>query len=307
MRLLFWMPVFLLICSSVLSVSAQRELNPFDLQPRLGQAVDSSAAPGEQLGNPFDIHVPPPPPVEVAPTSPTGEEIPPEKVETILLDDAYRRFLFVTVFVSLVVLTILITLFRSIAQKSYRAFTNDNMLNQIHRDQGAIVAWPYLLFYLYFFFNLGLFIFLVCHHYGIDPGSTYLQSLLLFTGGAIAAFGVKHLLLKIVEYVFSAEKEVKAYSFTIVVFSIVLGLALVPFILLLAYGPENLRQAFIYAAFAMIALVYAFRSIRGFLLSVRLLGVHKFHFLLYICTVEIAPVLLLVKVLLLQTEGGFAN
>ena len=53
-------------------------------------------------------------------------------------------------------------------------------------------------------------------------------------------------------------------------------------------------------ALPMSGLTYIFRSLRGLFVAGRFLAFHKFHFLLYICTVEIAPVLILIKLIFKQ-------
>ena len=64
---------------------------------------------------------------------------------------------------------------------------------------------------------------------------------------------------------------------------------------LFAYGPDSLKMPILYLIFAVIAGVYLFMFLRSLFSAGRFLSFHKFHFLLYICTVEIAPVLILVR------------
>jgi hypothetical protein len=120
-------------------------------------------------------------------------------------------------------------------------------------------------------------------------------------GGISLIFILKHILLKIVGAIFPIEKELGTYSFTIIVFQIILGIALLPFMIFIAYGTEELIPYAIYGAFIMIGIFYIYRSLRGLFIGNRFLAYHKFHFLLYICTVEIAPLVVLLKVLL---SGG---
>lgn len=211
----------------------------------------------------------------------------------------YSRFLFTVVILLFLLLVILVTLFRSIPGRVYRAFLNDNLLSQLHREQGSIVSPPYFLFYLFFFFNAGFFLYLLAWHYQIPVLAKHWLSFLALSGGLAALFAGKHLLMKILEAVLPAKKELRLYSFTIIIFSIALGILLIPFNLLIAYGPAEAVPGVIVLALAMLGLVLGFRLVRGIFIGGRILASHLFHFLLYICTVEIAPVLIIAKAVML--------
>ena len=281
---------------SIATLAGQSSSSPFDLVPRLNleqqEIVEETTAP-TSTGNPFDIVVPVP---EVAPPSPIRDAVLPEDVAP---EESQNRFLFGTLIVMLVLLVVAFSLFRYFIRLSLQAFSNDNMLRQIQRDQGMIIQSPYLFLYLVFFFNAGFFEFLLAQHYGWKlPSDSNWENLLMFVGATTLIFFAKHLLLKLIEFIFPFSKVVKAYSFTIVIFSITLGFALIPINLFLAFGPTESHQVLIYLAFFLIGGIYFFRTLRGFLLSSSYLVTNRFHFLLYICTVEIAPLLILIKLLL---------
>ncbi|MCB0639495.1 MAG: DUF4271 domain-containing protein, partial [Lewinella sp.] len=111
----------------------------------------------------------------------------------------------------------------------------------------------------------------------------------LFTG--------KHLLLAILGAIFPFRAEVKRYSFTIMVFSYLLGVVLAPACFLISYAPDNWARPLIYVVLGLIVIVYFLRSARGLFIANRFVFSHQFHFLLYICAVEIVPALTLYKVL----------
>ena len=273
--------------------------NPFELKPRLPkEAAVNTPAPADSVpSNPFEIVEPPLPGETPAGVEPFEEGVPGEAPIISSVEGRYRRFLFTTVIELFLLLTILFTLFRSIPARVYRAFLNDNILSQLHREQGSMVSIPYFSFYLFFFFNAGFFLYLITWHYGITIAERNWASFLLLTGGLMGLFAGKHLLLKLLEAVLPFSKEFRVYSFTIIVFSIVIGILLIPFNLLIAYGPADAVSGVIVLAMVMLGLVFAFRFVRGIFIAGRLVALHLFHFLLYICTVEIAPALIVAKVI----------
>lgn len=209
----------------------------------------------------------------------------------------FRKFFNPVMIVMLLIFTILMTLFRSIFGKTYRAFLNDNILSILYRERGSILISPYSILYLMFLINAGIFVFLLTHHFQFSPFENRLYNLILSIGVVFALFLAKHWVLQILAYVFPIEKEMQLYNFTIVVFGIMIGILLIPANILIAYAPASLTSIIIYSTLGLIGLVYLFRSLRGVFLANKFVLFHKFHFLLYICTVELAPVFILLKLL----------
>lgn len=281
---------------------AQQGANPFELTPRLNtaQAASTDSAIAAGSNNPFDIVAPQE--GEVAPKATKSKTAtkPAKLKRTISEKNLYRRFLFISLMSTLLLLTLLMTFFRAFYQKVYSAFISPNLFNQVARERESVGLLPFLFLYSLFFVNAGLFLYLLLHHYKIELPFTHLLNWLTCIGAVIGVFLLKHFTLSMVGAIFPIWKETRAYNFLIIIFNIVVGLILVPVNFLLAYGPENMAFTLLYLTLGTLVLVYAFGYLRGLIIANRFIAFHKFHFLLYICTVEIAPVLFLVKVILNQ-------
>ncbi len=272
------------------------QANPFDLTPRLSvtAGADTQGSVTTVTGNPFDI----------VPSSPdeqaTDRMLPPPDAgfsskPVVTIDSRFNRVVFITTVVSLLLLTVLITLFRAQLGRAYRAFLNDNLLNQLRREREGGGGLPYYLFYGLFMLSAGFFVFLLTEYFEVPVAESPWRSLLMCVLGITVFWMGKHLLLTYIRMVFPVEKEIRVYNMTIVVFNLILGIALIIGNGLFAYGPDSLKMPILYLILAVIAGVYLFMFLRSLFSAGRFLSFHKFHFLLYICTVEIAPVLILVK------------
>ena len=285
---------FLFLC---FLVEAQTSRNPFELVPRLdpSEIIRDTVSLEEEIipGNPFDILNTPVP-------ENTKRRIKKEK-KAVSKENEYRRFLFVVVMFILVLLTFLMTLFRSLFSRVYKAFINDNMMNQLFREKEGSGNLVFFILYGMFLINLGFFLLLLSKYYEVAPSFGNFRWLLYCIGGASGLIILKHLLLKVLGFIFPVSKEMDLYNFTIIVFGIVIGLILIPVNIFLAYGPAEMMSSLIYFTFIVLILIYLFRSLRGLFIANKFLVFYKFHFLLYICTVEIGPVLVLTKLLLGNT------
>lgn len=310
-RYLSGLLIFLLVLLSDQQGQAQSGQNPFELTPRLSpseqkteeseNSIDSTLVPT----NPFELQRPAEQSTgEAAPlTSPSPEEqtnvtAPSESIRSPGSSNREDGPLLLLVIALLFISTLVFIFFRSLYRKTYKAILNDNMLSQLYREREAGALGRFLISYVVFFLSGGLFIYVAGDHLGVLPAGSMLSQIAWITLALTAVFLGKHLLLAIIGYVFPVRKEIQRYSFTIMVFSIVLGLLLVPGCLLVGYAPLNWRTPAIFIILGIIVLAYLLRSIRGLFIANRFVFSYQFHFLLYICAVEIVPALFLYKLLI---------
>ena len=290
--------VGLILFTAVLPGKVQNEATPFDLIPRIPQSDSpDSTITITTSSNPFDM-------IEILPSNrpvmpTTGFTVDQGKKPLTAREKTsrYQRFLFVTILTMMVILTLVVTIFRIFISKIWKAFLNDNLLSQLLREQSTGITLAYLILYFMFFINAGIFLFLVTKHFDFNIAESNIGTL-LFCILAIAGFySLKHLMLQVVGYVFPVDREVARYNFTVVVFNIIMAFFLVPMILFTAYAPPNLTTFIIYTTLGLFLTSLLFRGLRGLFIANRFFAWHKFHFFLYLCAVEIAPLLVIFKLI----------
>lgn len=287
------------LLSTAIALNAQSTASPFDLLPRIQATAPADSVVTIAVSkNPFDI-------IKLRPfdqpsrVPQKGLIYKKDKIKPLTAKEKetnYRRFLFVTILSMFIVLTLIVTIFRILIEKIWKAFLNDNLLNQLHREQSSGLAVAYVVLYTLFFINGGLFAFLAARHFGISFSSSNVYALLLCMGAIAGFFIAKHFVLWLLGFVFPISKEVNTYQFTIMIFNIVLGLVLVPIVLFIAYAPASTTWLVLYGAVGLLGLIYLFLSLRGLFIANRFMAGNKFHFLLYLCAVEISPLLVIYKV-----------
>ncbi|MFK7980960.1 MAG: DUF4271 domain-containing protein [Saprospiraceae bacterium] len=281
---------------------AQNSSNPFELKHRLDkevvidaekEAVDNRII---KTDNPFDIAEQPieKPATITRPIAPIED-----KEDGLPKAEVSKNYLIAVFFVVLAFFTAVISIARKKLEQSYRAFLNDNFLRQLHRVNQGSFSLSYFLLYLSFFLNVGIFIYLAANYFGANLPQNIAWVFLVCLGVALA-FLFKHLLLFFIQSVFPISKEIKLYSFSIMVFSIILGIVLLPVNILAAFAPIGLAKIAILGGLGAIIATYLFRSIRGISIASKYIMLHSFHFLLYLCAVEILPVVVLLKFILLR-------
>jgi len=175
----------------------------------------------------------------------------------------------------------------------YRSVLNENILKFNHREEGSGVNGHYLLLYIVFLLNLGIFIYLILYNLFDYSGQRVFWNCL---GIVTAIYIVKHLALSILGTIFPFTKEVNLYNFTIESFNIATGIILIPINLIVAFGPENISNLVIYVGLGVIGIVLILRIFRGLFIALNFIQNYFFHFLLYLCTFEILPILIFLKI-----------
>lgn len=289
-----------------IAAQSTASVNPFDLRFRLPKvAIPKDSVVVENISevktNPFELVAHRAPaasktlledvaePFEPATLLPHGDTMP-------------KQGIFWALTALLGLLSVSIAANRTAVGRAWRGFLNDNGLTVAQREASGLVgSTPYFLLYASFLFNAAVFIFLVTR---VFAGGAYNNTrfLLLCVLLASAMFLLKHLFVAALGGLFPVAAEVRRYSFLIMIFNCVLGLFLLPFNALMAFAGEGegVKQFIAFWMLGLVAVFYAYRSWRSASIARKFLAADQFHFLLYLCTVEIAPVLVLVKVALRQ-------
>jgi hypothetical protein len=206
-------------------------------------------------------------------------------------------------FYLLVFLLILFALLRRAFPKYFydlfRLFFRTTLKQRQIREQLMQTPLPSLLLNIFFMISGGLYITFVLEHYDLNPVGNFWLLALYCTLGLAAAYFVKFIGLKISGWLFNMEEAADSYIFVIFIVNKMLGIMLLPFLVLLAFTTGNLNTASLTLSWCFIGALIIYRFILTYAAIRNEVKVNPFHFFLYICAFEIAPLLLVYKGLLL--------
>ena len=211
-----------------------------------------------------------------------------------------KSFIFGVLLLLLTYFTVAIGANRSVLLKAWRSFISSNALNLAHREaMGFSGNTPYLLMYINFLLNGGVFVYLIVQALHTDGRFNNFSVFFICLVVSIAAFITKHLLIAAMTWLFSGvSADLNKYNFLIIVFSCVLGFFLIPFNFVIAFAGTQNWQFFVTLWLMALSAIFIFYGvIRAFSLGSKYLFGYPMHFLLYLCTAEIIPLLLIIKIL----------
>jgi hypothetical protein len=186
----------------------------------------------------------------------------------------------------------------------FRAFFNPTLSQRQLRDQLSQTPFPALLLNIFFTLSAGLYLFLILRHFDYVTTERPLYLIPVFMAVIMCIYLVKYLFIRFGGWLFGYRDASEGYIFTLYMINKVLGVALWPFILMLAFSPPALASAALDISLIMILLLFAYRYIRAFALIRSQIFFNKFHFFIYLCGFEIAPILILGKLVLIWLNGA---
>lgn len=186
----------------------------------------------------------------------------------------------------------------------FRAFLNPTLSQRQLKDQLSQSPFPNFLLNTFFVISLAMYLYLLMYRQNYIPGSNAWMVIPALVVLVALVYSVKYVMLRFCGWLFGSVELADAYIFILYLINKVLGILLVPFLVILAFCRPELAKAFLYISVFFIVILVAYRYIRSYSVVKQYLSFSRLHFFLYLCAFEVAPVLIITKVLLVWLTGG---
>jgi hypothetical protein len=156
---------------------------------------------------------------------------------------------------------------------------------------------PSLVFNLVFIVTASLLLMLAVVYYKPPEGINYFLLWLLCAGGVTGVYLVKYCWLKLAGWLFNVREAADSYLFFVFFLNKILGIFLVPLVVLLLLNKSQAVEYLLIISYFLIGFFLFYRYYLAYGATQKAIKTSPFHFFLYICAVEITPLLLIYKVL----------
>ncbi len=151
---------------------------------------------------------------------------------------------------------------------------------------------------LLYLVNASLFVYLLNQHFYFLKVEFQAYQFVLFSFAILSVLVlIRVLVMRLTAYIFERSELFLGFLYHYFIYSKVLGMVLIPFLIAIPYTSGNLQEVIVYTGISMILVVQLIRLIRA---SVYVLKnvIFLFYLILYLCVLEILPVLVVIKLLL---------
>ncbi|MBE8722802.1 DUF4271 domain-containing protein [Sphingobacterium pedocola] len=181
-------------------------------------------------------------------------------------------------------------------QRIIESYYNERELQQISKEDNMMTSWPYIFLYLIFSLSLGLFLSIYQSRFD-DINALNPINFLKISGIVALLFGLKILIIRIIAFIFEIERMVREYITILYLVYFNSMLFLMPVLLFVTFLPKTYFNFLLILFSIIVSILFLYRFLRT---AWGLLGHHKFsifYLILYLCSLEITPILILVKAL----------
>lgn len=181
----------------------------------------------------------------------------------------------------------------------FRVFFNTSLRQSQLTDQLLQAKQVSLFYNLLFVITGGIYVYLLLVHFKLLHTSDIKLGLGMCILGLAVIYFFKFLILKFTGWITGYKEVVNTYLFIIFLINKILSVLLLPLVIIMAFSSVGLQVAAVYISFFIIGLLFLFRFLRSYGLLQHQIKVGRFHFFMYIIGIELLPLMLIYKALMI--------
>jgi hypothetical protein len=209
-----------------------------------------------------------------------------------------KEMLFYVIIALLMVFALLKLGFVKYFNDLLRVFFRTTLKQRQIKEQLIQTPMPSLMFNAFFVASAGLYVNLVLHYYQFTPVDNFWLLYLYCCIGLSLIYLVKFVGLKICGWLFNMQQAADSYIFIVFIINKVIGISILPFLALLSFTDGTIHIVSMVLSWCCIGALFLYRFILGYAAIRNEVRFNLFHFFLYLWAFEIAPLLLIYKLLL---------
>ena len=196
-------------------------------------------------------------------------------------------------------LGLLRTIFSRYFTTMFRVFFNTSLRQNQLTDQLEQAALPSLLYNIFFMLSMGLYLYFVYKHYNPEHQKNNWYYVGLFTLLVGICYMAKYVSLRFMGWLTNHKPEAKIYIFSVFLLNKIIGMLLLPFTMLIAFSSYKIASYASVISIFILAVLFISRFFRSYGLLQNRLKLNGIHFLIYIISLEILPIMVIYKSMML--------
>lgn len=181
----------------------------------------------------------------------------------------------------------------------FRVFFNTSLRQSQLTDQLLQAKLPSLFFNVFFVFIGGSYMYFLLCHFNLQIKANVFLSMLTCVLAVTVIYFTKYLTLKFTGWLTGYKDATNTYIFVVFLINKILGVFLLPFVAIMAFSEHTLAEPIALISLLLVGLMLLLRFVRSYGLLQSRLRVSRLHFFLYIVGIEIIPLLVIYKGLMI--------
>ena len=192
-------------------------------------------------------------------------------------------------------LGLLRTLFSRYFTTMFRVFFNTSLRQNQLTDQLEQATVPSLLFNVFFTISMGLYLYFLYEHFNYNGQQTNWSYVSFCVVAVAVCYAVKYVTILFIGWLTGHQSEAKIYIFSVFLLNKIMGMALLPFTILIAFNSSKLAVYASVSSIILVSILLISRFLRSYGLLQNRLKLNAIHFFISIISLEILPIMLIYK------------
>jgi len=180
----------------------------------------------------------------------------------------------------------------------YRLVFRSSFKQRQLREQLLQNPQPSLLLNVFFILNASIYTVVLLQHFGFALFSDIWIDFLICATFFTIIYTGKYFILYAIGWLFNANQAAITYTFIFFSIQKIIGLLLLPISILFVFANMDMQKIIMVGSIGIVGLLFLYRYIASYNIVRTNIAVSRLHFFIYLCAFEIAPLLLIYKVLL---------
>ena len=212
-----------------------------------------------------------------------------------IMPPVFNDILFYIVLVLLLFFAFLRFLYERYFNNMFRVFFNTSLRQSQLTDQLLQAKQVSLLYNILFSLTGGLYVYFLFTHFKWIDKTTPLIMIGICTVSLAVVYFLKYVSLRFTGWITGYREAAGTYLFIIFLINKILGVLLIPFVIVIAFGRGFLQYPAVLVSLIIIGIMFLLRFFRSYGLLRKDIKVSRFHFFIYILGIEVLPLLLIYK------------
>ncbi|WP_028296620.1 DUF4271 domain-containing protein [Olivibacter sitiensis] len=175
------------------------------------------------------------------------------------------------------------------------ALYSDRVVQQLSKEDNLFTSWAFVFLYILFGFTLGMFIFVASTVLQLPTDYSGVDLFFVFSAAVLILFTAKIVMIRFLGFIFDLKRLSRDYVSALYICYFNVAIVLLPILFAMVFLPVSVIKEALYLALIGVLVVLGFQFFRvakNILTNYRF---PKFYLFLYLCTLEISPILILLK------------
>lgn len=177
-----------------------------------------------------------------------------------------------------------------------QSFYSNRALANLNKEDNLVTSWSFLLLFIQFGFTIGMFFYLAAQYQDLPAANQGgFGFFVTISVGVIFLYLLKIICLRFIGFVFDVQRPLHQYISILYLSYFNTSLLFIPIIIAFALSAKKYGSNYIVLGISALVLIFVFQFIRA---AINILSQYRFpklYLFLYFCTLEICPILILIK------------